>query len=123
MKFDIKLDSAIAAMEKNLSDHVKELTEANEGWTHQVIDALEKFRDAVNRQGLKASHDALYKLMYSRPVDNRSLYSKYLSALKRAKADGQELISVDEEDHDHIYNDNWEWRVASKSSNTAYTRK
>lgn len=123
MKFNMKIDTAIQSLEKNLSYHVVELKEATEEWTKQITTALEKFRDAVSRNGLKAAHDDLHRLMYTRPVDTRAQYSKYLSAMKRAQADGQSHITVDENDHDQIYNDNWDWRTSSKMTNRAYPSK
>lgn len=123
MKFDMKIDTAIQALEKNLSDHVVELNEATKEWAKQITAALGKFGDAVNRNGLKAAHDELHGLMYKRPVDTRAQYSKYLSAMKRAQADGQTHITVDEDDHDQIYNDNWDWRTSSKATNSTYSTK
>lgn len=121
MKFNMQIETAIEALEKNLNEHVTELKEATAGWTTEMIEALNKFRDAVDRRGLEASHVEIYNLLHSRPVDTRAKYSKYLSAMKRAQADGQSHVAVDEDDHDRIYNDNWEWRVSSKAANVRYT--
>jgi hypothetical protein len=123
MKFQIAIDTAIEVLQKNLDEHVTELTEARTEWTKLSIVALEKYRDAIDRTGLDASIDELYKLSYSRPKDSRKEYSKFMGAMKRAKQDGQTHVTVDEDDYDRIFNDNWEWRVASKTSNSTYTVK
>jgi hypothetical protein len=122
MKLNIKLDSAIAVLKKNRDEHVIELKESTDVWLTQVFVALEQLRDAVDRKGLKASNEALTNLFYRRPVDSRLMYSKYLGGLERAKADGQEIVELDEDDYDRIFNDNWEWRIQSKTSNAAYKK-
>jgi hypothetical protein len=123
MKFELNIDSAIKVIEENLNTHIIELRDAKEVWVEDLKTALDRFRDAVDRKGLEASHDEVQHIMYKRPVDNRSNYSKYLHALKRAKEDGQLKITVDEDDYDRIFNDNWEWRVSSKAGNIAYSSR
>lgn len=121
MKFKISIDGAIEVTTKNLEEHKVEYAEAVTGWTTQAVKALEDMRDAIDRKGADAGHDALWQLFARRPVDNRKNYSKFLSALARAKQDGQTHVEVDEDDYDRIFNDNWDWRVQSKAGNARYT--
>jgi len=138
MKFEINISSAIAAGEKSLSEHIQELKDATDVWVEDVkstLDeqksALDEYGKAVTRQGLKASIDRvqaatqkLSTLLYNKPMDNRSEYSKYIGALKVAHQDGQLKITIDETEYDCIFNDNWDWRRTSKMSNSVYsTRK
>ena len=123
MKFQIKIDTAIEVIKKNLEEHITELTEAKVVWTEKIIKAIEEYRDAVTRKGLESSVDKLYNLSYNKPKDTRKEYSKFLGAMERAKEDGQTHVEVDEDDYDKIFNDNWEWRIASKASNAAYYNK
>ena len=120
MKFWIKTDRALEAVSKHLQEHITELNHATTEWVRQVTVALGLYTDAVNRKGLEASWDELHRLQYSRPKDNRPEYSKFMSALTHAKEAGQENIEVDEEDVDRIFNDNWDWRVVSKTANASY---
>ncbi len=122
MKFKITVKKALEVAEKNLQEHITELNEATKGWTEKVKTALDNLRDAVDREGVKASDETLRQLFYSKPVDNRAHYSRFIGALKLA-ADNQEVIELDEDEYDHLFNDNWVWRVSSKSSNAAYTGK
>lgn len=120
MQFTIKIDKALEVLEKNLQEHIVEFKEADEVWTSKTIKALEDLRDAVTRNGLKASYEAVQQLFYHKPQDNRALYSKFIGALKLAKEAGSSCIEMDEDDYDRTFNDNWDWRVQSKLSNAAY---
>jgi len=121
MKFKIAVKKALETAEKNLQEHIVELNEATIGWTEKVKAALDALRDAIDREGLKASGENLRQLLYSKPVDNRTHYSRFIGALKLA-AENQEIIEMDEIEYDHLFNDNWDWRVSSKVSNSTYTR-
>lgn len=123
MKFKIRIDDAIAALEKNLQEHIVELKEATAAWTGQVIQALETLRDAMDRDGLRTSNEELSALFYRRPTDNRAQYSKYLGGLRTAKNSGESIVEMDEDEYDCAFNDNWEWRAQSKILNTSYTRQ
>ncbi len=123
MKFRIAVKKALETAEKNLQEHIVELNEATIGWTEKVKTALDALRDAVNRDGLKASGETLSQLLYSKPVDNRANYSRFIGAMKLAVENGQENIELDEIEYDHLFNDNWDWRVASKVSNAAYANR
>src|SRR5258706_10911175 len=123
MKFRIAVKKALETAEKNLQEHIVELNEATVGWTEKVKTALDNLRDAVNRDGLKASGEALSQLLYSKPIDNRANYSRFIGAMKLAVENGQESIELDEIEYDHLFNDNWDWRVPSKASNATYTGK
>ena len=120
MKFKIAVKKALETAEKNLQEHIVELNEATVGWTEKVKTALDNLRDAVNRDGLKASGETLNQLLYSKPIDNRANYSRYIGAMKLAVENGQENIELDEIEYDHLFNDNWDWRVSSKVSNSTY---
>ena len=120
MQLTVKIDSAIAALEKNLEEHKVELREAMQGWTAKTIAEIEMLRDAVQRDQLKASVETLRRLFYEKPQDNRVQYSKYLSALKAAQGAGNTTVTMDEEEHDRIFNDNWDWRIQSKALNSSY---
>jgi hypothetical protein len=122
MQFKINIDKALAAAERNLKDHISELTEATSVWTEKVHIALDELKNSVDREGLKVSYNNLQHLMYQKPVDNRAQYSQYIGALTLAKENG-DVIEMDEAEYDHIFNDNWDWRVASKTSNAAYSVK
>src|SRR5882672_7051171 len=119
MKFKIAVKKALETAEKNLQEHIVELNEATIGWTEKVKAALDTLRDAVNRDGLKASGETLNQLLYSKPIDNRANYSRFIGALKLA-LENQEIIEMDEIEYDHLFNDNWDWRVSSKVSNSTY---
>jgi len=123
MKFKIAVKKALETAEKNLQEHIVELNEATVGWTEKVKTALDNLRDAVNRDGLKASGETLNQLLYSKPIDNRANYSRYIGAMKLAVENGQENIELDEIEYDHLFNDNWDWRVSSKTSNAAYANR
>ena len=122
MKFQVKIDIALAALNKNLTDHITELKEANEVWTERVIEELKKLQNAVTRDGLRASNKALSDLFYQKPKDNRAEYSTYIGALNKAQESDQHVIELDEHDYDRIFNDNFEWRVLSASTNSMYKK-
>jgi hypothetical protein len=122
MKVRVRIDESIAALKKNLSDHVVELTEAIEVWTEDLHKAMTEFGAAVNRDGLKASHEKLYRLMYQRPADNRLEYAKYIGMLERTKSSGEAFVAIDEDEYDRVFNDNWEWRSASRTTNAIYKK-
>ena len=123
MKARIAIDLALSALKKNLADHLVELSEAKSGWTEKVIVEITKLRDAVSRKSEDASNEALQRLFYSRPVDNRRQYSKFISILERAKESGESHVELDEDDSDNIFNDNWDWRIASRATNTSYSKR
>lgn len=123
MNFEIDIDKAINALAKNIADHIKELEAAREVWVADMHTALNEFKAAVDRKGLDASHEALHLLLYKRPVDNRPQYSKHLGALQAAKDSGQTKIVMDEDEYDRVFNDNWDWRNASKVSNQTYSSR
>lgn len=122
MKLNIKISTAIDVLKKNQAIHIGELKEATDEWVRLVMLALEKFRDAVDRRGLQASHEELSRLFHMRPQDNRAEYSKMLGAMGQAQVDGQSHVEVDEDDYDRIFMDNWDWRIRSKTANSAYTK-
>lgn len=102
MKFKIKIESAIETIRKNLDAHIVELKDAQDVWIKDVHAELQKLRDAVDREGINASHDRLNSLFYNRPKDNRMEYSRFLGALKRAQESGESIVEMD-----------WEWRRSS----------
>lgn len=122
MKLQLGIDIALGVLTTNLDDHLRELAEAKEGWIEKVKAELDKLRDAVNRKGLDASNHALSLLFHSCPRDNRKEYSKFIGALERAKASGQTHVEIDEDDYDQMFNDNWDWRRASKTTNSTYLK-
>jgi hypothetical protein len=122
MQIRIKIDDALAVLRKNLSEHIAEVAEARAGWIEQMIAALKQFRDAIDRRGLDASHNELYHLMHSRPVDYRSRYSRFIGALELSLKAGDSHMTIDEDDYDRMFNDNWDWRVQSRSTNAGYTK-
>jgi hypothetical protein len=121
MKFKIKVTKALEVAEKNLKDHITELNEAKDVWTEQVKAALDDLNKAVDREGVKASNEAVHQLFYNKPIDNRTQYSRFIGALKLA-AENQDIIEMDELEYDQLFNDNWDWRAASKVSNATYSR-
>src|SRR5260221_2612252 len=120
MKFKIAVKKALEVAEKNLQEHITELNEATKGWTEKVKTALDNLRDAVDREGVKAENIALQHLFYSKPIDNRANYSRFIGAMKLASENGQENIDLDEIEYDHLFNDNWDWRVSSKTRKNTY---
>lgn len=121
MKFVIKVDKALEAAERNLQEHIVELNEARTAWVEQVKAALDELKNAVDREGLKVSNDTLQRLFHAKPQDNRANYSRYIGALKLAQENGA-TIEMDEVEYDHLFNDNWNWRVSSKTANASYTK-
>lgn len=120
MKFQVRIDDALEAVNKHFSNHVVELKTATTEWIRQVTAALEIYRDALDRKGLEASYDELQRLQFARPQDNRAQYSRLISALKHASKAGQTILEVNEDESDRIFNDNWDWRQVSKVSNSYY---
>jgi len=123
MKTKIRIETAIEVLQKNLDEHATELVDATDVWIKDAVAALEKMRDAVDREGVKASGQALWAILAARPEDNRMQYAKFLGMLKRAKDSGEIMIECDEDDYDCIFQDNWSWRVASKARNTSYSSR
>lgn len=123
MKFKANIDTAISTMEKNLADHVVELKEATTGWIEQVVKEMENVRDAINRDELKVATDKLTTLIYQKPQDTRQEYAKFIGALKITRDAGETHITMDEREYDFMFNDNWEWRSASKFANASYTAR
>ncbi len=97
MKFRIAVKKALEVAEKNLQEHITE------------------------REGVKTSNHELSALFYAKPIDNRVNYSRFIGALKLAAENGQENIDLDEIEYDQLFNDNWDWRMASKATNSTYT--
>lgn len=122
MKFNISIDTALTTIRKNLDDHIKELAEAKEVWTEKAKGALDKLKEAVDRDGLKASHKELNELFVNMPHDNRSDYSRCIGAMEKAKESGQTHVEMSETDYDALFNDNWQWRLYSKMANSTYSR-
>lgn len=123
MKVRINLDTALNALNKNLEEHKVELKEAMVEWSRRVIAGIESLRDAVTRDALKASGADLQNLFYTKPQDNRTQYSRYIGALKLAADNGAHDLEIDQIEYDEIFNDNWDWRVASKARNSSYMRR
>lgn len=123
MKFTVKIDECLDVLKKNLSEHLTELEDAKKVWTEDAKQALDKLRDAVDRKGLDASQMDLYQLFSQKPQDNRKNYSRYIGSLEAAKRSGEMTVILDEDDYDRMFNDNWEWRIASKGLNTAYSAR
>lgn len=123
MKTKILIATAIEALDKNLADHVAEYADAIEVWTTDAVAALEALRDALDRKGVEASSDALWRIYSTKPIDNRKQYSKFLGMLRRAQESDQRHIEVDEDDYDRIFQDNWDWRRSSKAVNATYSSR
>jgi hypothetical protein len=121
MKVKIKLHDTLAVLEQNLAMHILEFSEASKGWTSQVIAELGRMQDAMTRETVKTSFTALQHLFYAKPIDNRANYSRYIGLIKLAAENGARDLEVDEEEYDKIFNDNWEWRLLSKTANASYT--
>lgn len=121
MQFRIKVTSALAVLEKNLAEHLVEFEEASQGWITKVTAALREMQQAVDRDGVHAGSLALAKVLQDRPKDVRLEYTRYIGAMKRAQADGQDIIEMDEHEYDLIFNDNWNWRTESKFRNATYS--
>lgn len=123
MKTKIHIEQALVVLRKNLDDHVVELKDATDVWIKDAVAALEKMRDAVDREGIKASSQTLWGVMSARPEDNRMQYAKFIGMLDRARESDQVYIDVDEDDYDCIFQDNWSWRRSSKERNTSYSSR
>lgn len=121
MKFKISVKKALEVAESNLKAHITELSEANEVWTEKVKEALDALKNAIDRNGVKASHHDIQVLFLKKPMDNRANYSRYIEALKLA-LENNDWIEMDETEYDHLFNDNWDWRITSKLSNAGYTK-
>ena len=122
MKFTVPIDDCLQALHKNLDIHKSELKEATEVWTEQAIKALEELCDAVDRKGLAASYDKVGNLFSHRPIDNRANYSRYIGALELTQKGGEKTVTLDEDDYDSMFNDNWDWRSYGKTANAMYSR-
>lgn len=123
MKTKVNIDAAIEVLQQNLDEHVTELSDATDVWITDAVAALEKMRDAIDREGVKAASNGLWSVLHAKPEDNRLQYAKFLGMLKRAKESQQEFIEVDEDDYDCIFQDNWSWRQSSKARNTSYSSR
>ncbi len=121
MKFKIAIKKALEVAEKNLQEHITELNKAKNVWTEKVKASLDDLNKAVDREGVKTSNHELSALFYAKPIDNRVNYSRFIGALKLASENGQETIELDEMEYDQLFNDNWDWRMASKVTNSTYT--
>lgn len=123
MKTKVKIDTAMEVMKKNLDEHVVELRDATDVWIKDAVAALEKMRDAIDREGVQAASNGLWAVLHAKPEDNRLQYGKFLGMLGRAQESDQEFIEVDEDDYDCIFQDNWSWRQSSKARNTSYSSR
>src|SRR5258706_3596991 len=103
MKFRIAVKKALETAEKNLQEHIVELNEATIGWPEKAKTALDNLRDAVNRDGLKASGETLSQLLYSKPIRNRANYSRFIGAMQLPLANRQESIELDPREYDHLF--------------------
>jgi len=120
MKLTVPLADCVTALKKNLDSHISELDTANRVWVEKTKEALTFLVEAVDRRGVQASYDNLANLFLQKPIDNRALYSKYLGLMELAMKAGGTTTEMDENTYDQIFNDNWQWRIASKMSNASY---
>jgi len=123
MKARIKVDNAIAVLEKNLAEHITEYGDAMDVWKEDAKKAIDTFAAAFDRDSLKASATDIYVLFNRKPVDNRPNYSKYLGMLKQAKEAGQTEFECEEDEYDRIFQDEWDWRRASRATNVGYSSR
>lgn len=121
MKLTIKIKDALDALQKNLAEHITEYDEARTTWVTQMHDALNEFRGTINRKGVQANHERIYKLIMQRPVDLRAVYSKHIGALELAEKAGEDTFQIDEDDYDQMFNDNWSWARQGRLTNSTYS--
>jgi hypothetical protein len=123
MKFNIKIDTALTTVQKNFAEHQVEFQDASEVWVKDVAAALEELRNAVSVHGVHASYHKVQSLFYAVPRDNRVQYATYIGALQLAQQSGADMIELDEDDYRRVFNDDWDWRQASKTTNAAYSSR
>jgi len=123
MKATIKVENAITVLEKNLEAHIAEYADAIDVWTEDAKKAIDQLKEVFDRQGRKASIEAIYQLWHRQPVDNRPHYSRAIGMLKQAHEAGQTTFECDEDEYDQIFQDNWDWRRASRATNFSYSSR
>lgn len=123
LRFSVLCDDALAALRKNEKEHVEELAEARKVWIKNMATEQAKLQAAISANPLdddKAVLKPIRELAGNPPVDNRDQYKKYIGSFEAAKRAGQDKVSMDADEYDRLFNDNWAWRVLSKASNMAY---
>lgn len=132
MRFEQKLDgiktkytigSIIEALKQNKEAHIEQYEAAKVEYEKQLLERAKKALKEVkkNRQPEVKMNFGLIA-----PINKSEEYDKMINIFKQAQkaatkdvVDG-ELITLDFEQADAIFNDNWDWVASAKLVNSSY---
>lgn len=115
LKAKYKVEDIISSLEKNLENHKKDYKEALLGFRKKVLSTLEDQFDHYNK---KAQEFTEFKtLSIHSPVNCEKGYEDLLVLFKHMTDD---VIELDVETANHIFNDDWAWAQSAKLSNSMY---
>jgi hypothetical protein len=121
IKTTYSVPTLIAYLKTNKEEHIKEYAEAKEAYDKKKRELLSDLQDATHTkgpEGIKEAYNAYERLVS--PVDATKMYDEYIALIGASDSNS---IELDSEDASAIINDQWEWAVSAKFTNSAYLSK
>ena len=116
MKINAKPADLVAALEHNKAAHREEYEKALGTWFEKLGNTLAELLTAAEAREVDRDYaDPIWRL--TKPVDNTELYDKYIGMFTMAT---DETIEISSEDYGCVVDDNWDWAVSAKATNSSY---
>lgn len=123
-----KTKDIVKYLYKHHDAHVEEYEEAVKVHRQKVIEATEELKEAVNdllfdlshereinTSNVQDAHRSIHQIV--KPIDARKMYTQLITLFE---ATTEETIELSLEDANSIVNDEWDWAVTAKITNSTY---
>jgi len=108
-------EQILTALHKYLEKHIVDYKEATENyWKSLTTDLEDRLAGAKNR----VERNDRYSYSRPIPVNMEKMYQQYIEMFSISQ---NETFDLSMADYDYIFNDNWQWIVQAKTTNSTYS--
>lgn len=121
IKAKYKTSFLIDKLKEHRDNHITDYAKAVTVYNNDLTRALEKLAATASGTDLDEVKQAYNKVFaIVKPVDARKAYEQYISLLSNS---ADEIIELDMDDANSIINDEWDWAVNAKMTNSFYSSR
>lgn len=116
-----KVSDLVAALEKNLEAHKVDYAKALEVYRKDVGEAVQKLYDEwTSKKESSTKFDVKHNLGLNAPIN---CVDGYTNLINMFKIMAREEIELELSEASHFLNDDWDWAVSAKASNSYYLNR
>ncbi len=125
IKTKYKTSFLIDKLKEHRDNHIKDYAKAKEVYQEDLKSALKELyqkslesMETFDLNSIKDSYAKVHNIV--KPVDARKSYEQYISLLFNS---ADEIIELDISDANSIINDEWDWAITAKMTNSLYSNR